>query len=79
MTDVVYGRRPLREALRGRRRVGRIWCSARAREALAWLPGEARVAPPARLTELAGSDEHQGVVAEVSPYPYADAGDLLAR
>ena len=29
------------------------------------------------LTRLAGSPDHQGVVAEVDPYPYADPGSLL--
>ena len=32
---------------------------------------------PAELTRLAGSADHQGVVAEVDPYPYADARSLL--
>jgi 23S rRNA (guanosine2251-2'-O)-methyltransferase len=31
----------------------------------------------AELTRLAGSPDHQGVVAEVDPYPYADADRLL--
>jgi len=31
------------------------------------------------LSRLAGSPDHQGVVAEVDPYPYADPGSLLAR
>ena len=26
-----------------------------------------------------GSDAHQGVCADVDPYPYADAAELLAR
>ena len=30
------------------------------------------------LTRLAGSPDHQGMCAEVGPYPYADAGSLLA-
>ena len=30
------------------------------------------------LTRLAGSPDHQGIVAEVDPYPYADPGTLLA-
>jgi 23S rRNA (guanosine2251-2'-O)-methyltransferase len=30
------------------------------------------------LTRLAGSPDHQGVVAEVDPYAYADPGGLLA-
>lgn len=29
------------------------------------------------LTRLAGSPDHQGVVAEVEPYPYADADEFL--
>jgi 23S rRNA (guanosine2251-2'-O)-methyltransferase len=30
------------------------------------------------LTRLAGSPDHQGIVAEVDPYPYADPGSLLS-
>ena len=38
-----------------------------------------RVATPAdELTRLAGSPDHQGIVAEVDPYPYADPRALLA-
>ena len=33
----------------------------------------------AELTRLAGSPDHQGVVAEVDPYPYADSAELLER
>jgi len=32
----------------------------------------------AELNRLAGSEDHQGVVAEVDPYPYADPSSLLA-
>lgn len=63
--EVVYGRRPVAEAERGRRRVRRIWTSDD-------LDAD-------ELTRLAGSPEHQGVVAEVDPYPYADPGELLTR
>ena len=31
------------------------------------------------LARLAGSPDHQGVVAEVDPYPYADPDSLLDR
>jgi 23S rRNA (guanosine2251-2'-O)-methyltransferase len=31
----------------------------------------------AELTRMAGSPDHQGVVAEVDPYPYADASTFL--
>jgi 23S rRNA (guanosine2251-2'-O)-methyltransferase len=63
--EVVYGRRPVEEAQRGRRRVHRVWTTADL--------------PPPELTRLAGSPDHQGVVAEVDPYPYADPRALLAR
>jgi 23S rRNA (guanosine2251-2'-O)-methyltransferase len=76
--DVVYGRQPVREALRGRREVLSVLCSARARETLAWLPAAARVASPERLAAEAASDDHQGVVARVAPYPYADARAVLS-
>jgi 23S rRNA (guanosine2251-2'-O)-methyltransferase len=33
----------------------------------------------AELTALAGSPDHQGMVAEVDPYPYVDADELLAK
>jgi 23S rRNA (guanosine2251-2'-O)-methyltransferase len=53
------------EAKRGRRRVRRIWTTAEV--------------PAPELARLAGSPDHQGVVAEVDPYPYADPDSLLGR
>lgn len=79
---ILYGRNPVREALRGPRTVSRIWATAAAaREP--WLAGAARATPsvdraePDELAALAGSDEHQGVCAEVSDYVYAAAAALL--
>ena len=63
--EIVYGRRPVAEARRGRRRVRRVWTS------------DDR--PLAELTRLAGSPDHQGVVAEVDPYPYVDPDSVLER
>jgi 23S rRNA (guanosine2251-2'-O)-methyltransferase len=76
--DVVYGTHAVREALRGRREVLRVYRSDRG-EAPEWVPAGAVAVPAARLTELAGSDDHQGVAAEVAPYPYADLDALLSR
>ena len=76
--EVVYGTHPVREALRGRRQVLAVWCTRRTGESLEWLPDDARVVEPARLAALAGSDDHQGLVAEMAPYPYADAEQLLS-
>jgi 23S rRNA (guanosine2251-2'-O)-methyltransferase len=78
VSDVVYGRRAVREALRGRREVGQVWCAPGLAATIEWLPEGAREAPPPQLAQRAGSPDHQGVVAEVSPYRYADAEELLA-
>jgi 23S rRNA (guanosine2251-2'-O)-methyltransferase len=77
---IVYGRNPVREALRGRRPVERVWAtSAAAREP--WLADVDVVAVGSaeELTELCDSAEHQGVCAEAGPYPYAEAAELLAQ
>jgi 23S rRNA (guanosine2251-2'-O)-methyltransferase len=76
---VLYGRNPVREALRaGRRRVHRVVATpAAAREP--WLEGVAvDIAGADAIAERCGSDAHQGICAEAGPYPYADAGELLA-
>jgi 23S rRNA (guanosine2251-2'-O)-methyltransferase len=75
---IVYGRNPVREALRGPRRVHAVWASgSAAREP--WLRGvDARPADEAELAARAGSPDHQGVCAEVAEFEYADAGSLLA-
>ena len=63
-SQIIYGKQPVAEAERGRRRqVLRVW---RAPETSA-----------EELERLCGSPDHQGVVAEVEPYPYAGAAELL--
>ncbi len=61
--EFIYGRRPVAEAERGRRRVHKVW--------------RAPETPAEELERLCGSPEHQGVVAEVDPYPYADPTSLF--
>jgi 23S rRNA (guanosine2251-2'-O)-methyltransferase len=77
--DVVYGIHPVREALRGRRQVLRVFCTERAGRGADWLPDRTEVVPAGRLAELAGSEDHQGMAAEVAPYPYVDPDALLGR
>jgi 23S rRNA (guanosine2251-2'-O)-methyltransferase len=74
---IVYGRNPVREALRGRRAVTRVW-AARGAAAEPWLAG-VRVEPAGgdEIAERCGSQAHQGICAEAGPYPYADADALL--
>ncbi|HUY71239.1 MAG TPA: 23S rRNA (guanosine(2251)-2'-O)-methyltransferase RlmB [Gaiellaceae bacterium] len=78
-SDLVYGRRAVREALRGRREVLELLVTERAFASEPWL-AEAR--PKVRLerdlSELAGTRDHQGVVARVEPFRYADAYELAA-
>ena len=64
----------MREALRGRRRVRRIWATAAAAKEFP----KATVVGADEVTARCGSDAHQGVCAEAEPYPYADAAELLA-
>jgi 23S rRNA (guanosine2251-2'-O)-methyltransferase len=61
--QIIYGRRPVAEAERGRRRVHRVW--------------KAPETPAEELERLCGSPDHQGVVAEVDPYPYGDPRGML--
>jgi 23S rRNA (guanosine2251-2'-O)-methyltransferase len=74
---VVYGRNPVREAIRGRRRVHRVWATAGAAQD-GW-DAPVTVATAEEIEARCGSDAHQGVCAEADPYPYADAAELLAR
>jgi 23S rRNA (guanosine2251-2'-O)-methyltransferase len=77
---IVYGRNPVREALRGSRsaQVGEVWASATAaREP--WLEGvRVRVAGAEEIERRCGSSAHQGICADAGPYRYADASELLA-
>ena len=58
---IVYGQNPVREAIRGPRRVLQTWEN---------LPAD-------ELERLCGSPDHQGICAEVEPYTYADPDTLL--
>jgi 23S rRNA (guanosine2251-2'-O)-methyltransferase len=77
--DLVYGRRAVREALRGRREVLEVWATERALKA---EPRLAEAGPKTKLdrelSERAGTRDHQGVVALVEPFRYADAYALAA-
>jgi 23S rRNA (guanosine2251-2'-O)-methyltransferase len=74
--ELVYGRRAVREALRGRREVLELLATARAaRDGWERKP---KVVTERVLSELAGTRDHQGVVARVEPFRYADAYELAA-
>ena len=90
--EIIYGRNPERDALSGRRAVHRVWClpgrgrytaavdemTRWAREAGVKTPPVAALSPE-ELVAAAGSPDHQGLVAEVGPYPYVDTPAVLER
>jgi 23S rRNA (guanosine2251-2'-O)-methyltransferase len=75
--DLVYGRRPVREALRGPREVLELWATERSLAAEPWLRElRAKTKQERELTEVASTRDHQGVVAWCEPYRYADPYEL---
>ncbi len=79
-TTVLYGRNPIREALRARRRpVHRVWAT-RGAAAEPWLREvDVIEAREQDIAARAGSEAHQGLCAEVGPYPYVNDAELLER
>jgi 23S rRNA (guanosine2251-2'-O)-methyltransferase len=77
---ILYGRNPVREALRGRRAhaVSDVWATqGAAREP--WLKGvQLRVVDGTALERRCGSSAHQGICAEAGSYPYVSAEELLS-
>ncbi|MEA2442267.1 MAG: rRNA (guanosine2251-2-O)-methyltransferase [Thermoleophilaceae bacterium] len=74
---IVYGRNPVLEAVRGPRKVMRLWATApAARES--WLGAlDPAIASDHDLEELCGSPDHQGVCAEAEEYRYVEPRSLL--
>jgi 23S rRNA (guanosine2251-2'-O)-methyltransferase len=81
--ELVYGRRAVREALRGPRAVLELWATERALAAEPWLEDGETPRPQLKtdraLSEAAETRDHQGVVAFCEPYRYADAYELASR
>jgi 23S rRNA (guanosine2251-2'-O)-methyltransferase len=80
--DLVYGRRPVREALRGSREVLELWASERALRSEDWLREVEKPRVHTKLerdlSDAAATRDHQGVVAWCEPFRYADAFELAA-
>ena len=80
--EITYGRRPVREALRGSREVLELWATERAIAAEDWLRETERPRVQVKLdrdiSDAAHTRDHQGVLAWCEPYRYADAYELVA-
>jgi 23S rRNA (guanosine2251-2'-O)-methyltransferase len=85
---LVYGTNPVRELLRaGGEGLSELWLSEGTTRAAAFAELErlgraagakVRSAPRQKLDRLAGTDRHQGVVAVVADFRYAELDDLVA-
>ncbi len=74
---IVYGRNPVREAIRGKRRVQRVYATERTAREVMLSEVESRIVSVEEIEERSGSPEHQGICAEVEAYRYARADGLL--
>lgn len=92
--ELIYGRNPVREALRGRRQVHSVLLvvegdmdggDALEQTLEEWSREGRRKTPMVHrlsareLTARLQTIAHQGIAAEVDPFPYADADQVLAR
>jgi 23S rRNA (guanosine2251-2'-O)-methyltransferase len=81
--ELVYGRRAVREAIRGPREVLEVWATERALTAESWLRDASglrlRLAAERAISAEAESRDHQGVLAWCEPYRYADADELASE
>lgn len=75
---IVYGRNPVREALRGHRSMARMWATERTAGEDWVAERHPTISSGEEIEQLCGSPDHQGVCAEVGPYPYVSAEALLA-
>jgi 23S rRNA (guanosine2251-2'-O)-methyltransferase len=77
---ILYGRNPVREALRGRRArsVREVWATSGA-AAAPWLEGvQVTVTSASEIEQRCGSGAHQGLCAQAGDYPYASPEELLS-
>lgn len=80
--EIIYGVRPVVEALNGGRRNVLEVLDAVGEAKVAGAAGargvEVKRAPRQRVDDLAAGGVHQGVVARVEPYPYSGLEEILA-
>ena len=87
MADYIWGRYPVLEALRSRRRVHRVLVAQGPRDpALTQVIDQARrvgvtveTVSRRHLDDLTGGAIHQGILAQAAPREYAEIDDMLAR
>jgi 23S rRNA (guanosine2251-2'-O)-methyltransferase len=81
-SEYVYGRRAVRELLRGPREVHEVWATERALSAESWLRDEpglrVHVKQERAISAACETRDHQGVMAFCAPFRYGDGHELAA-
>jgi 23S rRNA (guanosine2251-2'-O)-methyltransferase len=85
--NIIYGVNPVLEALRATHKVSRVYIASESRvrhfEELKSLAKQRAIpwdiVPQAKLNDLTGTQEHQGIAAVLSPVEYAVLADVLAQ
>lgn len=86
--DLLWGIHPVLAALRGKRRLNRVWITDRMRydprfhSLLLEAKAHGTIIDAVeyrRLDQLTNRANHQGVSAQVAPYDYVELGDLIAQ
>jgi 23S rRNA (guanosine2251-2'-O)-methyltransferase len=86
--DLVYGRHPVLAALENQRQLNRVWILPQLRydprfhSLLLQAKSKGTVideVEPRRLSQITQGANHQGIAAQVAPYPYVDLGDLIQK
>ncbi len=84
--EIVAGRNPVLEVLRGQRDVERIFIAKGTEGSITQIKAIAKeqgvivdIVDKERINAMAPGEKHQGVVAKVSPFKYADMEDVFAK
>lgn len=87
-TDLLYGRHPVLAALENQRKLNRVWIIPQLRydprfhSLLLRAKASGTVideVEPRRLSQITEGANHQGIAAQVAPYPYKDLGELIKK
>ena len=85
-SEIIYGRNVVLEALKAGTPINRILYCGERKGSLSLLIARAKEAKiivtevsKQKLTELSGTDNHQGVAAYVSPQPYSTVEEILQK
>lgn len=86
--DMIFGRHAIQAALEGERSLNRLWVNDRYRYDGRFLPliNDAKAngvvideVDQQRLNQLAQGQNHQGIIAQASPYAYWELADLITH